>query len=65
MVLRVGVIFGQNTFSNISLYWPKDQNSTGLRVNLKKGVFVKKAFVYQVHHLMPCVGLTPLTWSST
>ena len=65
MVLRDGVIFRQKTFSNISLCWLKDQNSKGLHANLKKGVFVRKAYVYQVHHLTPCVGLTPLTWSST
>ena len=35
-------MFGQITFSNISFYWPQDQESTQCHSNLQKNVFLWK-----------------------
>ena len=45
-VLREGGIFGKNAFSDISFYWPKDQESSLGNMIFQKGVFVKRSSAY-------------------
>ena len=42
-VLREEDIFGKNAFSDISFYWPNDQESTLGNMNFQNLIFVKRS----------------------
>ena len=45
-VLREGDIFRKNAFSDISFYWPKDQESIWGNVNFQNLISVKRSNVH-------------------
>ena len=43
---REGDIFGKNSFSGISFFWPQDQESSLGNMNFQNLIFVKRSIVH-------------------
>ena len=45
-VLSEGDMFGKNAFSDITFYWPKDQESALGNMNFQNLIFVKRSNIH-------------------